>query len=316
MTTTAAVVVTFNRRELLVECIDALLNQTVALDHIFIVDNASADGTEECVRAKGYTAHDSITYVRLPANIGGSGGFYEGMKLAYEKNYEWLWVMDDDAEPELDAFAALQRGYPGQHAVASIVCDAQGRPDTAHHRAMLSAIWQDPVVYPIEVDDLANEFTDIEHASFVGVAYSRSIIGMIGLPKREFFIHFDDYEYNTRLMGRCKIRLVKGSRIRHKDQAKVLAAESASVLGRNSPRTKYERLWLQYYTFRNLMWLRMQDSRWWIYPRVAPMLIRRIVGVVLYDDHKVRRIRFWLSAFDDARNNVFDNEKPRKILYG
>ena len=43
----AAVVVTYNRKQLLVECLRALLRQTVCIDRIFIINNASTDGTNE-----------------------------------------------------------------------------------------------------------------------------------------------------------------------------------------------------------------------------------------------------------------------------
>lgn len=52
MTTTAAVVVTCNRRELLKQCITHLLGQAGASCDIFIIDNASTDGTEEMVRGE------------------------------------------------------------------------------------------------------------------------------------------------------------------------------------------------------------------------------------------------------------------------
>ena len=43
----AAIVVTFNRKELLLECIHSLINQTYCLDTIFIIDGPSTDGTPE-----------------------------------------------------------------------------------------------------------------------------------------------------------------------------------------------------------------------------------------------------------------------------
>ena len=41
----AAVIVTYNRKELLIKSINALLEQTLPLDAIFIIDNKSTDGT-------------------------------------------------------------------------------------------------------------------------------------------------------------------------------------------------------------------------------------------------------------------------------
>lgn len=43
------IIVTFNKLELLKECINAVLNQTVKVDKIFIVDNASTDNTRDYV---------------------------------------------------------------------------------------------------------------------------------------------------------------------------------------------------------------------------------------------------------------------------
>src|SRR5947208_2050021 len=47
-----AVVVTFNRRELLRECLLALREQTRRPQRVIVVDNASTDGTPELVRAE------------------------------------------------------------------------------------------------------------------------------------------------------------------------------------------------------------------------------------------------------------------------
>lgn len=46
----AAVIPTYNRRTLLLECLDSLFRQTVPLAWDFVVDNASADGTVETWR--------------------------------------------------------------------------------------------------------------------------------------------------------------------------------------------------------------------------------------------------------------------------
>jgi rhamnopyranosyl-N-acetylglucosaminyl-diphospho-decaprenol beta-1,3/1,4-galactofuranosyltransferase len=99
----AAVVVTFNRKVLLCECLDALLAQNVAVDRIVLINNASSDGTEDYLREKGYLGNELIDYVRMPINGGGAGGFHEGVKRAYEAGFAWLWLMDDDVEPLPDA---------------------------------------------------------------------------------------------------------------------------------------------------------------------------------------------------------------------
>ncbi|MER3603731.1 MAG: hypothetical protein C4298_08345, partial [Thermus sp.] len=83
-----AVVVTYNRKELLRECLETLRGQTRKVDHILVVDNASTDGTEEVLRAE----FPEVEVLRLPENQGSSGGFHEGMKRAYEEGFDWLWL--------------------------------------------------------------------------------------------------------------------------------------------------------------------------------------------------------------------------------
>jgi rhamnopyranosyl-N-acetylglucosaminyl-diphospho-decaprenol beta-1,3/1,4-galactofuranosyltransferase len=94
----AAVVVTFNRKHLLIECIQGLLVQTVRPDRIYIVDNASTDGTAESLAEAGYLNNPLIQYVCLGSNCGGAGGFSAGLEIAYKAGFDWFWLMDDDVD--------------------------------------------------------------------------------------------------------------------------------------------------------------------------------------------------------------------------
>lgn len=110
-----AVVVTYNRIELLKECINSLQMQQslvesagdVQLD-ILIVDNASNDGTHEWI--DGLTAEKEFHALHLSENTGGAGGFYSGMKWAVEHGADYVWIMDDDTIPEEDALVKLLDG--------------------------------------------------------------------------------------------------------------------------------------------------------------------------------------------------------------
>ena len=52
--TVCAVVVTYNRKNLLLECLEAIRKQTRPVDAIYIIDNASTDGTPEVLKENGY----------------------------------------------------------------------------------------------------------------------------------------------------------------------------------------------------------------------------------------------------------------------
>jgi GT2 family glycosyltransferase len=133
MNNIAAIVVTYNRKNDLVYCLDAIRLQTMTPDIIYIIDNHSTDGTGQALKDNKYIADFfdidsptkdqifssnvvskklfnktiSIVYVYKSDNTGGSGGFYTGMKMAFDDGYEWFWMMDDDGIPAEDSLEQL-----------------------------------------------------------------------------------------------------------------------------------------------------------------------------------------------------------------
>ena len=75
---TAAVVVTYNRKDLLTENIQCLLAQKPEVPEIIIIDNHSTDGTKEAVQR--FIDAEQIQYCDTGANLGGAGGFSFGIK--------------------------------------------------------------------------------------------------------------------------------------------------------------------------------------------------------------------------------------------
>jgi rhamnopyranosyl-N-acetylglucosaminyl-diphospho-decaprenol beta-1,3/1,4-galactofuranosyltransferase len=200
----AVVVVAFNRKELLSENLTALLQQTNLPNKIIVIDNNSTDGTELQMRQQGYLQHPLIRYIRLPENIGGAGGFYEGIKIAYEESYDWIWVMDDDAEPQNNALEVLLLQI--QHInsvsinsrlgiVASTVMYPDGEVCYFHRRTF------DPIRLretAIIKDQYQEEYFEADCISFVGALINRNLIKQIGFPNKDFFIYYDDVEYSLR----------------------------------------------------------------------------------------------------------------------
>ena len=106
------VVVTYNRLSLLQECVDAILNQTRPYDRVVIVDNASTDGTGAYLDS----LRDNPLFVILSEenNLGGAGGFAEGIRAAYQQKPEWITIIDDDSILEPDFLEQIQRGIDEQ----------------------------------------------------------------------------------------------------------------------------------------------------------------------------------------------------------
>jgi GT2 family glycosyltransferase len=198
-TTVTAVVVTWNRRDLLVECLDALAVQSRPVDHVVVVDNASTDGTPDVLAARA----EPLDVVRLTANTGGAGGFAAGLARALHGDTDAIWLLDDDTIPEPDALAELVRAreaYPGAAAtppalVASRVVWTDGREhpmNTPRTR---------PGVRPADLEAAAVAgCRPVRSASFVSVLLDASAVRKDGLPVADYFLWNDDFEYTTRVL--------------------------------------------------------------------------------------------------------------------
>ncbi len=259
--TIAGVVVTYNRKKLLTECLDALLSGTHPLDKIIVIDNGSTDDTPGFLQEKGYLENSLINYIRLTENTGGAGGFYEGVKRGYEAGYDWLWLMDDDAEPKEDALEKLSDHFSDNNisALANLKIDQQGNIISTHlglFNFKDNLNFEPELFRKLEDESIKkSEVLEIDFSSFVGILVNKKAIDKIGLPKKELFIYHDDLEYCVRLRSTGIILLVTNSFIIHKDAAN-RGEIHKKFLGKIWHRDAYDKLWLVYYGTRNLIWLR------------------------------------------------------------
>jgi rhamnopyranosyl-N-acetylglucosaminyl-diphospho-decaprenol beta-1,3/1,4-galactofuranosyltransferase len=220
--TVCAVVVTHNRRDLLEECLDAVLAQTRGVDHVLVVDNASTDGTGELVASR----FPQVELLALPRNEGGAGGFHEGMRLATEQGWEWLWLMDDDTIPRADALERLLERLD----------ELDGLPEPI----MLGskAVWSDGRWHPMNfvsprTSDM-QQFLDagtrglfaFRTSTFVSLLVRSDAVRRYGLPHKHYFIWSDDVEWTARVLMHEAGYLVGSSVVEHRTKTAHTAAES------------------------------------------------------------------------------------------
>src|SRR5690349_18186791 len=91
-----ACVITFNRRDILLECLRAVYSQTHSVSGVIVLDNASSDGIDEMMASEGFLSRSGFIYHRNAVNSGVSPGFEQMVHLGDEQGASWIWVMDDD----------------------------------------------------------------------------------------------------------------------------------------------------------------------------------------------------------------------------
>lgn len=193
-----AVVVTFNRKELLLRTLNGLYEQTLPVHTIVVIDNASTDGTGELLRQSGHLDKPNLLYHKLDTNTGGAGGFYEGTKIAHKSNADWIWLMDDDGYPPASCLEALLRYKDQFDFYGPLVLSDQDKMSLSF-----------PITLPTTKKIVRNK-NQLEAIilnknllldvliPFNGVLLRASLASIIGYPLAKFFIWGDDIEYTKR----------------------------------------------------------------------------------------------------------------------
>ena len=231
----AAIVVTYNRLELLRQCVEALRAQTAACD-ILIVDNASTDGT-----AQWLASQPNLHYRNTGSNLGGAGGFNFGMRWAVEAGYEYVWVMDDDTLPRPDALQKL--------------LEADRVLEENYGWLSSVALWTDGSECKMNRQKLKKSFYEYsplmkyglvqaEQATFVSLFLRSETIRRFGLPIKEYYIWGDDLEYTRRIAVRGGLPCFVAG------QSQVVHAAKSNV-GSNIALDEPERIGRYFYAFRN-----------------------------------------------------------------
>lgn len=204
----AAVVVTFNRLNLLKQCINSLKNQTYKLNKIIVINNSSTDGTTEWLKDQNENVFKIITQ----PNSGSAGGQYTGIKSAFENDFDWTWCMDDDALLESNALSEILPYLNSKIRIYnSLVVSKNDRTKLAF------GIYDSKRnIYFDEVEMLKGKIFKGSANFFNGTLIPKEFVKDFGLPLKKLFIKGDEYEYYLRALdNQIEVVTIVSSRIYH-----------------------------------------------------------------------------------------------------
>lgn len=192
-----AVVVTYNRKDLLVECLTALERQSRKLDAVYIINNASTDGTESFLTQLGWLKKENIHLFSLPENLGGAGGFSFGVEQAFKDRFDYIWLMDDDGYPAENCLLELLNAIDENSYLGPLVLDKEN-PDALCFpirvpRSLTTISYLDDIKKLPQQDTIEGIVIP-----FNGILFSTKLVNKIGIPRKEYFIWGDDFEYTKR----------------------------------------------------------------------------------------------------------------------
>lgn len=226
-------IVTYNRKRLLSQCLDCVLNQTLPFSHIIVVNNHSNDGTKEYLNDLA-KRHPKVKAFHLKENLGGAGGFAYGFKKIAETACDWFLIIDDDAMIEtsyMEKLADAIKDTPYLACSGTVTTD--GKIDKLHRRRVKNACLM--LLEPVEDKEYEKDTFEYDISTFCGLCIKTSLARTIGLPRTDYFIWFDDTEYCLRFRSYSRILNVNGAVLDHK----AASPQTSTVC------------WKHYYGFRN-----------------------------------------------------------------
>jgi N-acetylglucosaminyl-diphospho-decaprenol L-rhamnosyltransferase len=265
----SAVIVSYNVRDLLLQCIASL--RADGIEHIVVVDNASSDGSADAARAAG------VEVVALDANLGFGSGANRGVART---DTPYVVVCNPDLEVEPGADKALTEVLDGDSAVALVaprIETPDGRlypsartfpdmVDAAGH-AFLHFVWRDnPFSRRYKMLDWDHSTAgDVDWVAGTYFMARRTAWDAVGGFDEDFFMYLEDVDLCWRLRD-------AGWRTRYEPAARVVHA-----IGRSTDQTPYRMIAEHHRSLLRYATKTMRGPRRALLPVVAAALAIRTV---------------------------------------
>lgn len=237
--TVSVIILNYNGKEFIEECIDSVLGQTYGNREIIVVDNGSMDGSLEIIKSK---FAGRIRLIENKTNLGFAEGNNIGISSA---KGDYIALLNNDASADADWLSELvgaarrSAGNFGMWASKILFYDKRNIIDTAGH-----------LIYPDGLNrgrgkgepDSAryDREEEVFFPSGCAALYSKSMLDQIGLFDPDFFAYGDDTDIGLRAR-------IAGWKCMYVPTAVVFHRSSATA-GRYSPLKAYlverNRVWI------------------------------------------------------------------------
>lgn len=292
----AAVVVTYNRKGELCKNLEMLNRQTKQIDRVYIIDNCSTDGTKDFLEEKGFLGQSNIIYLKTDDNIGGAGGFYTGLRKAFEDGADWVVMMDDDGRP-CDEYTIHELFNYGEKIKAEGIAEGKLFVNSLVicGDRLTSKIGDLYTISEAEAEAKDGVLVGAAHP-FNGTMVSRPLIKEIGYPNKEYFIKGDEVDYKQRAFDAgAFIVTVLASKYYHP----YVPTEEKVLFGYKVP-VCVEAPWKEYYTARNLTYTYKKKRR---YKMIAfELIFVKLYAILTMKCQKRKTIKYLFNGLRDGWN--------------
>lgn len=279
----AVIICNYNGGADTIKCIDTVIKSNNVLFDIYVIDNASTDESMSLIQSQFSTY---VTIIQNSENLGGSGGFGRGLRLAVEKGYPYIMMLDNDAYVDTDTVKKLY-GYLQENSDVGIV-GAKIMMSDDPERVMDYA---KTINFETFIDEsewcgkLDSEETRIprecDFAAATAAMVRREVLLACGGMDEEHFIYYDDIELGYRIK---------------KHGYRVVSLGNAKAWHKSGMRQKITNTFVRYYITRN---------RHRFFAKYMPEKdIERFTEHILS-----RAFSYMYGSYYKGRMDIFDTEK-------
>lgn len=209
------VVLNWNGWQDTIACLASLQQQDYPGFNLLVVDNASTDGSVDQIKL----AMPSVELLQTGANLGFGGGCNVGMRHAFSRGADYVWLINSDATADPHALSALVRvaeKTPALGAVGSVLYEADQQDRIQLWGGGRVQLWSGQSTHR----RLPGRLDFISGAS---VLLRREAMAEVGFfDESTFFMYWEDTDLGFRLrQAGWQLAVAEDSRAWHKQSASV-----------------------------------------------------------------------------------------------
>ncbi len=304
----AAITVTFNRSQTLKKTISSLSRQhSDSLEKIIIVDNNSNQEHKNKINEIA-KIDKRIEVIYLNENLGGAGGFHAGIEYVKNNyNYDWYWIMDDDAYPRTDCLANLLSNIDNENIgfLAPLIFGVEKEKyQLYHHKKVSNNLISDVKLYN-KYEDIP-EKSKVQANAFVGPLINANVVKQLGNVDKDLFIYGDDTEYTYRIARNFECYLIRDAIIDHED----ILHGTSNLISRKD-------WWKQYYKYRNRYLFINKYSEHCLKRVYSNLLLTIYIGLIaineMFKKHEIKTKKVILATLKKSIIDGLSNVNGKTI---
>ena len=198
----AIVIVTWNKKDDVLNLLNSLKGISYTNHDIFVVDNASEDGSVEAIQENFPGAELIIN----EENLGGTGGFNTGIRrVSGEGKYKYIWLLDNDAEVSKSTLEELVKAMENNSSIGiagsrimspekrDLIVEIGGTVDWS------SGTWMPNYRYVNEADYKGNNVLETDYVAACSALVRAEVLEKTGSMDERFFLHWDDIDFSLKI---------------------------------------------------------------------------------------------------------------------